>query len=458
MVVKRIEVAGTADPTILGEPLKFKTSGRVAKNRFLKAALSEYTATFDNKDFTKTGQITPTLHNLYEKWGQGGFGVVLTGNLQIDPKHLEAAGNHIISKENWTAKKAEDLKKFAAAIKADGALALAQVGHAGRQTPEHINPHPLAPSAVPLISNTFGNTFGTPVALTLEQIQTEVIDRIVFQCEKLKEAGFDGVELHGAHGYLLAEFISPTTNKRTDKYGGSAEKRAQILVDVYNGIRSKIPASTGFVIGIKLNSVEFQNHGLGLEDAITTAKIVDQTGYDFIEFSGGTYEKFGFEAKESTKKREAFFIQFTEAIKPHVKNAVVYLTGGFRTVPAMVSAVKDGATDGIGLGRPICAEPDLPKKILSGQVQSAIYNPVENDFEKAFAVASTQMGQAGARPYSECAGDPSYGIMDESDEREFAAFFEEFKTYLDDKIARAQKGEIPVGVCSYQPKYLKTVS
>ncbi|CAD5205905.1 unnamed protein product [Bursaphelenchus okinawaensis] len=454
MVVKRFEVPEPVDVAILGEELKFRTSGRVARNRFMKAAMSEYVSTFDKEDASKSGHITPVLQNMYEKWGQGGFGVILTGNLQVDPKHLEAAGNHILSKENWSEEKAESLRKLAAGAKADGALFLAQLGNAGRQTPAHLNPHPFCPSEVPLKSNTFGNTYGTPVALTLEQIQTEIIDRIVFTCQKLHEAGFDGIELHGAHGYMLAQFISPTTNLRTDRYGGSAEKRAQILVDVYNAIREQLPASTGFVVGIKMNSVEFQSHGMGIEDAITTAKIVDATGFDFIEFSGGTYEKFGFERKDSTKKRESFFTEFTEAIMPHLKNTVVYVTGGFRTTPAMVQAIKDGATNGIGLGRPTSAEPDIPNKILGKQALATSYNPVDNDFVQTFAITTTQMGQAGALPYAECHGDPAYGIFDQSDEKEYKVFSEEYETYFKEKLARIEKGEIPTGVFEYNSKYL----
>uniref|UniRef100_A0A1I7SF30 Oxidored_FMN domain-containing protein n=1 Tax=Bursaphelenchus xylophilus TaxID=6326 RepID=A0A1I7SF30_BURXY len=431
MVIKRTAVKGSANISVLAEALRFKTSGRVAKNRFMKASLSEYISTFDKCNVAITGHITPTLHNLYEKWGQGGFGLVLTGTIMYDPYHLEAAGNHVLCKENWSDKKGDELRRTA---HWRGARTVAQLGHAGRQTPLHLNPHPLAPSAVPLAGKPFGNSYGFPVALTLEQIQTEVIERIVFASEKLRNAGFDGIQLHGAHGYLLAEFISPTTNLRTDRYGGSAEKRAQILVDAYNAIRKRIPASTGFIIGAKLNSVEFQSHGLGLEDAITTAKIVDQTGFDFIEFSGGTYEKFGFDQKETTIKREAFFIQFTEAIKPHLKSVVVYLTGGFRTAAAMVDAIKNGATDGIGLGRPTTAEPDLPTKILSGQALSTAFSPVEAVYDQGFAISTTQMGQAGALPYSACHADPCFGIMDQSDDREYKEFVTAYKRAMNSQL------------------------
>ncbi|CAD5208641.1 unnamed protein product [Bursaphelenchus xylophilus] len=452
MVIKRPESA-PVDVSVLGEQLHFKTSGRYAKNRFLKAALSESQATFEPKDPKKNGLTTPVLLNLYQKWGRGGFGVVLTGNLVIDHNHLETAGNQIVSKETWSEERERVLKQLASNIKQEGTLAIPQISHAGRQTPELINPTPFAPSAVQLVAGKGGNTYGLPIALSLEQIQTEVIDRFVFTAEKLHQAGFDGVELHGAHGYLLASFISPSMNLRTDKYGGSAEKRAQILVDVYNAIRAKIPASTGFIIGIKLNSVEFQNHGLGIEDAITTAKIVEATGFDFIEYSGGNYESWQMDVTESTKKREAFFIKFAEAIKPHLKKTVVYVTGGFRTAPAMVKAIKEGSTDGIGLGRPITAEPDLPKKILSGQVLAAPYNPKDGDFFQSHVISTSQMLEAGQLPYSECHGDVCYGIFDSSNEKELENFYQEFLPYHKEKIRKLLEENIPTqGAFLYKPK------
>ncbi|CAD5205903.1 unnamed protein product [Bursaphelenchus okinawaensis] len=454
MVVKRIE-ATPVDVSLLGEKLHFKTSGRYAKNRFMKAALSESLATWERDDPQKTGLTTPRLFNLYEKWGHGGFGVVLTGNIMIDHRHLETAGNHVVSQESWSEEKAKLFKQLATNIKQDGTLAIPQIGHAGRQTPASVNPTPLAPSDVQLNVGKGGNTYGPPIAMTLEQIQTEVIDRFVFTAVKLHEAGFDGVEIHGAHGYLLAQFISPTTNLRTDRYGGSAEKRAQILVDVYNAIREKLPASTGFVIGIKLNSVEFQNHGLGIEDAITTAKIVDATGFDFIEFSGGNYESWQMDVSDSTKKREGFFVQFSQAIKPHIKQAVVYVTGGFRTAPAMIKAVKEGSTDGIGLGRPITAEPDLPAKILTGRALSASFNPMDTNFQLGHCVATSQMAQAGELPYSECDNDPAYGIMDNSDQRELDEFYNVFDGYYKEKIRRLLEENEPTrGVLIYKPKFL----
>ena len=304
------------------------------------------------------GLPTSTHVNMYEKWSAGGYGVVVTGNVMIDQFHLEGPGNTIIQKELDSPERRAVWKEIASRAKEQGNLIIAQVGNAGRQTPKFINPRPFSSSTVALNKTVLGlREFGEPIELTTEQVKTEIIDKFVYAAKYLYDAGFNGVQLHGAHGYMIAQFLSNTTNKRTDKYGGSPRNRAQIVVDIYNAIREEIPASTGFIIGIKLNSVEFQNEGLTTNEAQEVARTLDEAGLDFLELSGGTYEELAFEHKrESTKKREAYFAEFAGQIKPVVKNAIIYVTGGFRTVPGMVQAIRDGITDGIGLGRPATGE------------------------------------------------------------------------------------------------------
>lgn len=320
---------------------------------------------------------------------------------------MESAGNAIIFREGDSAERRELFTEWARKMKQDGALAVMQLSHAGRQTPEVVNPAPWSASDVQLVSALRGRTYGKPVALTTEQVKTEVVDRFVYAAKVAYECGFDGVQLHGAHGYLLSQFTSPTTNKRTDKYGGSLENRQRVILEIYDEIRREIPASTGFLVGIKTNSVEFQAEGTTLEDAKEMCKVYNDKGFDFVELSGGTYEKMLWKhERESTRLREAFFVEFAEQIRPVFTNTVVYLTGGFRSVSAMVDAINNNATQGIGLGRPITAEPDLPKKILGGRVTSAVKDLFnQNDMGTTALASGTQMEQMGRTSLQEASGE-----------------------------------------------------
>jgi 2,4-dienoyl-CoA reductase-like NADH-dependent reductase (Old Yellow Enzyme family) len=197
-----------------------------------------------------------------------------------------------------------------------------------------------------------------------------------------------------AHGYLLAQFISASTNRRTDKYGGKIENRARILTEIADAIRKR--TSPTFSISIKLNSVEFQESGLQPEDAKTVCSILEANAFDWVELSGGTYQKLAWDyslyKRESTRKREAFFMDFADMIAPSLKKTKVYVTGGFKTVGAMVDAVL--TVDGVGLGRPACQEPTIPKDILSGKIKGAIQTRLdETDFGLQVVAAGTQMQQ-----------------------------------------------------------------
>lgn len=170
-------------------------------------------------------------------------------------------------------------------------------------------------------------------------------------------------------GYLLAQFLSPTTNKRTDQHGGSLLNRARIILDINDAIRARVPKS--FSVSIKLNSVEFQEGAFSTQDCSHLCAALEQAGFDFVELSGGTYEAPAFHhRRESTRKREAFFLEFADVIVPALNKTKVYVTGGFRTANAMVKALD--TVHGVGLGRPVCDEFDLPRKILDGEVGGAI--------------------------------------------------------------------------------------
>ncbi|KAG4422230.1 hypothetical protein IFR04_004610 [Cadophora malorum] len=383
----------SSDATALGKPLKFEFSGREAKNRFLKAAMTERISSWDPKDFKARGIPSKNLINVYKRWGEGGYGNILTGNIMIEYDQLEAMGNPIIPRDaEFSGPRFEAFKELATASKAHGSLIVGQVSHPGRQVENRIQKNPISASDKQLEGNVMGMEFAKPHQASQEEID-RVIEGFAHAAEFLEKAGYDGIELHGAHGYLLAQFLSQSTNQRTDKYGGSLENRLRLILEITDAIRKRV--SKSFIVGIKINSVEFQDKGFSPEEAKDLCQALEKAKFDFIELSGGTYESLAFGHKrESTKKRESFFIEFAEEIVKPLTKTKTYVTGGLKTVGAMVKALD--TVDGVGIARPACQEPHLPKDILEGKVTGAIQLKLDdNNFGLTNVAAGTQIRQVG---------------------------------------------------------------
>ncbi|KAJ6007326.1 Aldolase-type TIM barrel [Penicillium herquei] len=382
------------DPTPLGQPIMFAFSGRTAPNRFLKGAMSEHLASFSATDVDSRGIPSPELIHAYKVWGESEIGINLTGNVMIDPGHLEAAGNMVIPQNaEYSGLRFERFRELAAVGKANGSLIIAQVGHPGRQTPKAIQPNPISASDVQLVSAAQGREFGKPQAMTKEDI-LQLIDGFAHAAEYLEKAGFDGIELHGAHGYLLSHFLSPTTNLRTDRYGGDLGNRMRLILEVRDEISKRV--SDNFVVGIKVNSVEFQEKGFQPEEARELCKALEEHNFDFVELSGGTYEKLVEvdSKRESTVAREAFFLDFAKAVVPGLNKTKSYVTGGFKTVEGMIGALD--TVDGVGLARSLCQEPRLCAHILSGQVKAALFQKLDfHNFGVTAGAAGVQIRQIG---------------------------------------------------------------
>jgi 2,4-dienoyl-CoA reductase-like NADH-dependent reductase (Old Yellow Enzyme family) len=347
----------------LADPLTLPC-GATLPNRIAKAAMTEGMATPD-------GVPTPELERLYALWSDGGAGMLLSGNIQIDRNHLERPGNVVIDGPADDAMMAA-LKNWAATATRNGNHFWAQISHAGRQTQSNVNAHPKAPSAVKL--GLPGGQFGEPVALTIAEIK-ELVDRFALAAKTCQAAGFTGAQIHAAHGYLLSSFLSPRSNQRTDEYGGSLENRARFLLAAVTATRAAV--GPDFPISVKLNSADFQKGGFNFDDSLQVVQWLENASVDLVEISGGTYEQpalmgaDGIEEKEeqnlapSTKAREAYFVDFAKAMQDAVKVPLM-VTGGFRTRAAMESALASGAADLIGLGRPMCVMTDAPKQLLAG--------------------------------------------------------------------------------------------
>lgn len=350
-------------PSILGRELALPC-GAALPNRLAKAAMTEGLA-------STAGVPTAALERLYGCWSDGGAGLLITGNVIVDANHLERPGNVVIAgAPDDTLRRA--LAGWAQAAKRAGNAVWVQLSHAGRQTQKRVNPRPQAPSALRLALP--GGQFGTPVALAEPEI-AELIERFAIAAQAVYEAGFDGVQIHAAHGYLLSQFLSPRSNVREDRYGGVLEHRARLLLEIYDTIRARV--GPGFAVAVKLNSADFQRGGFAFEDSLQVARWLQERGIDLIEISGGTYEQpkllgiAGLEPEErpdvarSTLEREAYFVDFALAMRREL-SVPLMVTGGFRSRAAMEHAIEAGAADLIGIGRPLCVQTDAPARLLAG--------------------------------------------------------------------------------------------
>jgi 2,4-dienoyl-CoA reductase-like NADH-dependent reductase (Old Yellow Enzyme family) len=235
-------------------------------------------------------------------------------------------------------------------------------------------------------------TFEKPRPATQDDIN-RIIECFAHAAEFLYNAGFDGIQLHGAHGYLLAQFLSSTTNKRTDEYGGSLQNRMRLILEIAEAVHERVPSS--FVLGIKINSVEFQEGGFTPGEAQQLCGALEDSRFDYVELSGGTYEELAFAHKrESTKKRESFFLDFAREIVPGLTKTRSYVTGGFKTLGAMVKALD--TVDGVGLARPVCQEFHLPADLLEGKVKGAIKQGLDpQNFGLTYLAAGSQICMVG---------------------------------------------------------------
>ena len=361
--------------------------GKTLKNRICKSALTERIAEGSNL-------VNQKHLNLYEKWAEGNVGTVLTGNVQVDKRYLESAGNVAIEKSNYK-DQIELLKKWTEVGTKNNTNLWMQISHAGRQTPGDLNMKPVAPSDVGL--KIPGKKYGTPKPLTNEEIE-DVIERFIFTAKVAHDTGFTGIQIHSAHGYLMSEFLSPDINKRDDEWGGSLENRSRILLRIINGCRKAL--GDNYPISVKLNSADFQKGGFSAEDSSKVASMLSEAKIDLLEISGGTYEQprlLGLDTvsinpkrseirKESTIAREAYFLAYTEEIKK-VIDIPLMVTGGFRSRLAMETAINQGACEIVGIGRPLCSDPLSVKKLLDRSID------VLPTFEKTLSIGPGWLSQ-----------------------------------------------------------------
>lgn len=359
------------DRAALGAPLTLRC-GLVLPNRLAKAAMTEALA-------DDWGRSTPALERLYELWSKGGAGLLLTGNVQVDRRYVERPGNVCVDGPQ-DAVGAAALAGLAKAAKSGGSVAFAQISHAGRQSNGMVNLHPVGPGDAPMTEMPSG-FFGDPRPLAAAEV-AGVVDKFAAAAGACATAGFDGAQIHAAHGYLLSSFLNPRANNRPalfpgggDPYGGSLENRARLLVDVVRATRRA--CGPKFAIAVKLNSADFQRGGFTTAEAAAVAVMLAEEGVDLLELSGGNYEAgIYFEtdapktAAPSTREREAYFLDYAAEVQRAIdgRDLPLMVTGGWRTAAAMASAIQSGNCDVVGLGRPLCGLPDGPRMLLDGAI------------------------------------------------------------------------------------------
>ncbi|CRZ17307.1 NADH:flavin oxidoreductase/NADH oxidase family protein [Mycolicibacterium neworleansense] len=333
----------------IGQPLTL-ACGQTLPNRLMKAGLSEQLSDRDH---------APTVHleHLYERWGRSGCGLTITGNVTVDRLHMAEPRNVAIEDD----RDRERLSRWATAAKRGGTSIWLQLNHPGRQAnPLAGRTRPVAPSAVALAVPGAPR----PRALTGREIEATVL-RFATAAAVAKECGFDGVQLHGAHGYLISQFLSPLANKRDDDWGGDLQRRMRFPVEVLRAVRAAV--GDRFAVGIKLNSADFQRGGFTEDESEKVVACLAGEQIDLIEISGGTFEQpamMGSIARQSTREREAYFLTYAERVREHAKEVPLAVTGGFRSRSAMEQALAEGACDIVGIGRPLCIDPKAARRLL----------------------------------------------------------------------------------------------
>lgn len=337
--------------------------GVTIKNRILKSAMSEVLGSSELK-------ATNKLATLYRRWAHGGTGVLVTGNVMIDRRRLGEPGNVVVEDESGM----EGLRAWAKAGTENNTHLWMQLNHPGKQSPKFLGSETVAPSAVGF-GKALSSAFAVPRELREEEIE-DIIERFGRSAKIAKDAGFSGVQIHGAHGYLVSQFLSPHHNRREDKWGGSLENRSRFALASYRSIREAV--GPDFPVSIKLNSADFQKGGLSEEDSVLVMQELASEGIDLIEVSGGTYEApamMGARKKRAESAREGYFLKFVQNARDSV-SIPLCVTGGFRTPAGMADAIGEDAADMVGLATTLAIQPDFSKEVLDGKDVESLVHPI----------------------------------------------------------------------------------
>ncbi|ATC88270.1 NADH:flavin oxidoreductase/NADH oxidase family protein [Pseudoalteromonas arctica] len=334
-------------------------SGLVLKNRIAKAAMEENLAQEDQ---------TPSqaLKNVYSAWAKGGTGLIITGNVMVDHLAMTGPGGLVLEQSTDITAFAE----LARLSKQNNCKVVMQINHPGRQVFKKMGGKAISASSVALNMGEHSHLFGVPKAMTQTDID-DVITRFTQTALQAEKAGFNGVQIHAAHGYLLAQFLSPLTNKRDDKWGGSLQNRARLLLEITRSI--KAACSPTLSVSVKLNSADFQRGGFEPSDAQVVVDLLNELNVDFVELSGGSYEAPAMQGKtgdERTLAREAYFLEFAKAIS-HRSSIPIMTTGGISRLSIANNVIESGVAL-VGIATALAYQPNLPNKWQNEPLQLAV--------------------------------------------------------------------------------------
>ncbi|KAK4621764.1 NADH-dependent flavin oxidoreductase iccG [Fulvia fulva] len=370
---------------LLSQPLTLPC-GLTLPNRLVKCPMQETLAEPPNFE-----PPISKFQNLYKIWSESQYGLLITGQVQVDIRYFSIAGDVCTHPGSTFGQVLDTWKEWASIAQKNGTPCIVQLAHPGRMSPagagnREAGEPPLCPSSVPvklgdgwLDKLALDKVLGTPKEMSHEDID-QAVENFVRGAVVARDAGFAGCQIHGAHGFLVSQFLSPHTNRRTDEYGGSYEKRMTLLKRLVREIRARCPPP--YCLGVKLNSADYMSgsEGLQQEEALEQMKWLINCGMvDFVELSGGNAEQktsglqssFGKKTmssaprkRESTRIREAFFTDFAEKVQALNSPIPIQLSGGFRSRTGMADAIESGVCDMVGLGRAAVLEPELPRKTL----------------------------------------------------------------------------------------------
>jgi len=343
-------------------------NGMTLSNRFVRSATWSGMATDD-------GASTPQLVDLMSDLAKGGVGLIISGHAYVRQDGQAGPWQLGIYKDELV----PGLQDIAQAVHENGGKIILQLAHAGFYAKSALTRQtPLPPS------NIDGLSKKPRKEMSVQDIK-EMVNSFGEAARRAKKAGFDGVEIHSAHGYLLSQFLSPFFNRRTDEYGGKIQNRAKILLEVLETIRNVV--GRNYPILVKLNSQDFIENGLKLEDSIRVGAMLSEGGIDGIELSGGllTSPKLGPSRRGITSQdKEAYFRDEAESFKETI-NVPLILVGGIRSYNVADQLIDEGVADYISMSRPFIREPDLINRWKAGDLRKAACISVNKCFSPAMA-------------------------------------------------------------------------